>query len=576
MDPNDQLNSLVSDRYLVGVLCRKRIDLARKHRRSSFVHRCSGTKRKLPQEELVGLLPPRRHWPRLIPWQRRSSEDLPRDVANALASYVLVHLGNSQANFRWIVQLRRFLEERRAAILNWESHRVQKPTRVIPIPKGRGGHGQKYRVLTTYDLKDAIADTVFAACLRKLIDSHLSLHCYAFRLPRDGRALTHHSAVDATLRFSERCRRQPLWVSECDITGFFDSVSHEVVRRELHRLLRDIGKTPSRSLVAFIDSFLSGYSYSDVRQVALQRLSRMKVSNPNIFDAAAARRKTGIPAKDGERLGIPQGSALSCVLANVVLASADEACGKVMAHHRRSFYARYCDDVVIASTNRRITQRAMASYRIALGRLELPFHPMEVVGPHDKRRYWRTKSKDVYRWTHPRLPGLHWLGFLGYQFRRDGRVRARASSIQKELAKQQRVVDDIIAAVDRERTRAARVGRPHEVPRLKRIRYRALMHLISIGVGYPTPYILRPATNSVCWASGFTLLRSPAVDRDLLRRLDRGRGVAMRRLWGRLSALLALGQVKEEPNELAMQKQFAIKFDGSPTSYYVQFDKPCH
>ena len=136
----------------------------------------------------------------------------------------------------------------------------------------------------------------------------------------------------------------------------------------------------------------------------------------------------------GGRLGSPpkmendsafQGSRrLSCVLANVVVASADEACGRVMAHHRRSFYARYCDDVVIASdrsadysaSNGVVPNSASGTS----GAATIP--SMEGSAPR-QTTLLADQVKDVYRWTHPRLHGLHWLGFLDINSRRDGRVR---------------------------------------------------------------------------------------------------------------------------------------------------------
>ena len=101
-----------------------------------------------------------------------------------------------------------------------------------------------------------------------------------------------------------------------------------------------------------------------------------------------------------------------------------------------------------------------------------------------------------------------------------------------------------------------------------------MMHLISIGIGYPSQPLMWPATNGVCWTSGFRLLHQKRRDLSLLKTLDRGRGVALRALTARLRSLLALPGV-EELKERPVSATFVITRDGKPLSYYAQFtDNP--
>lgn len=186
------------------------------------------------------------------------------------------------------------------------------------------------------------------------------------------------------------------------------------------------------------------------------------------------------------RAGIPQGSAFSSVLANVALSRADRALRASIAAHRATFYARYVDDIVIVSTNRRVAKGAMNAYRRALRELELPDHHPETIDTtvtSASRSYWKAKSKAPYCCSLPDQPGIEWIGFLGYQMKRDGTLRVRRSSVSKEIAKQRRAIDDIIRVIDKSRLRAQRNGRTHVIPKLHRIRYAAMMHLISIGIG---------------------------------------------------------------------------------------------
>lgn len=565
------LEHYVSDRRLVAILCRKRLAMARKSRRQLFVSKFSGVQAVATHDVLLQVLPPRRHWPRLLRRERAGADDLPRANAACFAEYVLDALV-SRKQYQWTTRLRLFLDQLRDRVLNWKDSDSFKPHRHIPIPKARPGRGQKYRVLAPYALQDALVDSVFASYLRDRIDAALDPDCYAFRLPRDGRPVTHHDAVAGLRRFARMGTSRSLWVAECDIQGFFDSVSHHVTRRELFRMLGDEPSPVDPRLLAFCESFLRGYDYRDARSAALAKLARQGIANAKIYDVTATLSQNRLPvSRTG--LGIPQGSSFSSVLANVVLTAADRAVRYSTKGHRQTFYARYVDDIVVASTNRRVAASALSSYRRALRALALPDHQPLMVSSTTRRSrkaYWDAKSKAPYAWANVGSAGVRWVGFLGYQIRRDGLLRARLSSIRKESAKQRRAVDDILSKIDKARIAALKRGRTQGITRLRRICYSAMLHLISFGVGYPSRPRVWPATNGVSWASGFRLLREGPSDLSALRALDRSRGVALRALHARLVSLIRLPGAKER-QVAGTSPVWAIRRDGRPLSYHAQF-----
>jgi hypothetical protein len=97
---------------------------------------------------------------------------------------------------------------------------------------------------------------------------------------------------------------------------------------------------------------------------------------------------------DGIRRGIPQGGALSPALANIVMARVDDAV--FAAVQRNAFYARYCDDMVIASVDEGVCRRAMDAYLGALDALGLPPHPVTEFAYG--LEYFEAKSKGPFRW----------------------------------------------------------------------------------------------------------------------------------------------------------------------------------
>ena len=163
----------------------------------------------------------------------------------------------------------------------------------------------KYRVLAPYALRDAIADSVFASYVRQLVDSRLDEHCYAFRLPSGKTPITHHDAVSDLRDFAAEHDTSRLWVAECDIRGFFDSVSHDVTRRELFTLLAEVGAPSDSRPLEFLESFFAGYDYRGARQKATERLAKRNIVQSDIYDPDKALKDAHLPIRPGTRIGIP-------------------------------------------------------------------------------------------------------------------------------------------------------------------------------------------------------------------------------------------------------------------------------
>ncbi len=200
------LEEYFSDASLVAKLCRKRVDRARVNRREQFISKVSGHSFKKQSDELLEMMPPRRHWSRPTRKERRNSEHLPTVITQALKRQVLRELSRSKPRYPWVENLRVFLDKCRERALGWKPTDSYKPERINAIPKIQPGNGQKYRLIAAYNFSDNLIGSAFAAYLRDIIDPvlgpvepGLGTWCYAFRSSQNGRPLTHHDAV-ATLR----------------------------------------------------------------------------------------------------------------------------------------------------------------------------------------------------------------------------------------------------------------------------------------------------------------------------------------------------------------------------------------
>jgi hypothetical protein len=547
------------------------------------------------------MLPPRRAWNRFRPDaidRRDPTIDAPTKLARQMANHVLIELARTSPKYRWVSRLRIFLETIRSLALNWTSGDSYNFDDVHAFPKNRPGDGQKYRIVASYSLSSSLICSGFAAYLRDRIDSVLSPAVLAFRSapPDGGKPPCHHDAIETIVNMIDSTPTcADIWCAEVDIEGFFDAVSHEVAMRETKRILSWANKPVDPRCLAFLDSFFRGYDFVGSAVPAAQaKLAKHGVTAPKFATPEKALRDLGLLTSPPGRIGIPQGSAMSCVLANIVLSAADTLVGATLeakGERGEGLYLRYCDDIIIMNRRKETCDEALNTYITALRSLKLPFHqPKKIaaypgIRQHKKTHpmgwFWDGKSKASYplssNKTHKSVP---WLAFVGYQVDRTGRVRVRKSSIIKEATKQRRVAIDIIYALRKVAQQKRRRKTVHAIQDVRVIQYRAMMHLLSIGVGYPPEWGTKPAPGAVSWSNGFRGMPIKRAVVEPLRKLDKSRMRVLHYLRRRIHRMIQCGllTIKSATSSPSISSplspvvpSFRLKFAGPPLSYRYQF-----
>jgi len=248
----------------------------------------------------------------------------------------------------WIGNLHDFTVRIRNRALNTPDFRFHTPA-VRPDPKGIDGN---HRAIAIYRFEDRIISTLLTRYLRERFDGQLS-HCsYAFREPKDGRCTSHHDAIDDIYSFRGRHPEGSLWVAECDIRGFYDCIHHDVVRRAFSEFVSraaQAGKPVESKAKELFEAYLQSYTFS--RNVMREALPRLQSRSPNAtigWPLGALCEFYSNPMD--EPIGIPQGGAVSCLIANMVLNQVDIAAMPWKSSDRsRLLYARYCDDMILIS-----------------------------------------------------------------------------------------------------------------------------------------------------------------------------------------------------------------------------------
>jgi RNA-directed DNA polymerase len=229
------------------------------------------------------------------------------------------------------------------------------PVKAVEIPKS-GGRG--VRILGVPTVADRIAQTVVRLYLEPKVEPIFHPDSYGYRPGK--------SALDAVAACRQRCWRAD-WVIDLDIKAFFDSVPHE-------RVLAAVAHhTDQRWTLLYVQRWLNApLQLQDGTVVARDR-------------------------------GTPQGSAISPLLANLVMHYAFDAW---MAREFPSLaFERYCDDVVVHCTSQAQAGRVRDAIAGRLAAVGLELHP-------DKTRIVYCKDADR-RGDHE----VTSFTFLGYTFR---------------------------------------------------------------------------------------------------------------------------------------------------------------
>ena len=496
---------------------------------------------RLRGKDVGGTLPPRKMWSRAGVKERKGvdpivlrKQSILRTIFRYRESPLPPHLYKSGGNRNrvrpaerledtiWGRKLLALVEEVQRAVFSGVV--AFEAPKMFEIVKGQENGVKKFRTVASFErLLDRVILSRMTAYVRDALEPSLTEHCYSFRRDAD---ITHQLAVEHLQQWRAGFPVGSLFVAEFDIVKFFDSISHDVVRRCWDGMGFDAraGKV--------LEAYLAVYSSSET-----------------------------------ERRGLPQGGALSTVLANLVLRVADAAVQKV--DDGRLFYARFCDDVVFVHPREEGCRRAMDAYAEALRGLELPLHPVEdfVYRPADeaKTRYYGIKSKGPFRWRAAEVGECGcapWLSFLGSQIRYDGETRIRTESIENH-----------IRSLGRETAAAVREIQGGAFPPASRRRRtsgtgssvaawfaRFRNRLIAKGVGYVTAKV---QDCGMCWAGAFPRVTACADTKMQMRRLDRVREGMLCKVWNLLMARIGSSATK----------RLTRRYKGRPFSYFGFLEK---
>jgi hypothetical protein len=561
---------------IVAELCKMRVRGAAKQNEAQFLDRITKgpTRTRRPDRELLDMLPPRQEWHRNRPRLAERPRGDPSSVSFEAIIQTWRRHRRTKSSAPWFVNLCVRANSIRNRVLSADRFQYG-PLTIVAVPKDLRKH--PYRPLALLQLDDRIVDGLTARYFRETLDAALLPSCLAFRCSRGTQPPpTIHDALDAVLEEIDRHRDEPLFAAECDIQGFYDCVSHDVARTSIQELLQEAKKKDAsveldpRALHIF-EAYLGAYCFTkDVKDRALAELHAKRDPRGDfkwpLRDLEALYEPNPVPD-----VGVPQGAALSCVVANAVLHLADKEMAAVRNHGGVDLkYLRYCDDMIILSPDKRMCDEALERYCSVLKKLRLPVHSPSDVGIYAgqmKKAHWDGKSRKPYLWGNPEVHGVPWVQFVGYQVRRDGLVRVRANSLKKERKKLTDTANELLRVLEPHSGSDGNEARSHTIRRTAhQIRHRLRMRLISMAVGRRTLVHGPGKIMPMCWGHGFRGLLGKRFCTNWLKALDRHRERQIARVWRR-ARVVAPPKAEVKRGELHK----ALKYYGAPFSYLFQF-----
>lgn len=488
--------------------------------------------------QLNKILPPRKKWVNLGKNSRIDDKSKQLISSSKRNEYSLIKTIKSfkkkSPNEPWLLALDEFINDIQSSISSG-NHIISTPT-IFPKLKNdkKLNDENECRPICLFNLKDRIILSITNKFLTRLFDNYFEDCSYAFRSKKNKSGtstLNHHDCIKEISEFRRQNANKPLWVAECDMEKFYDTVNHKIAKVLFDELINQCKE--DYPLIDFskpthlFEQFLNCYAFNKTVPLS-ENLEYWKSYNiPNGYFKWVSKELQELKYYqniDAERIGIPQGGALSGLIANIMMNVADKVVLQTGA-----FYLRFCDDMIIIHPDKTICEVAKELYVNTLIGLKLVPHKFKngseliekrkdiskerrKIGEYSYESFWKGKSKGPFKWDSLDADSFPWIGFVGYEIHHEGHVRIRKKSFLKEINKQKEVIEEIRKAVKF----GMRKSRGSVIES-------AIHRLVGMSVGRVNLKNYETISNDLCWKNGFKELKPNKYSVLQIKQLDRNR-----------------------------------------------------
>ncbi|MBF0235570.1 MAG: hypothetical protein HQK65_21420 [Desulfamplus sp.] len=572
-------------------------------------------------------LPPRRSWKRPPAAQRKGlSPHKINHIAIRRTIYGYITRGNIDKT-EWGENLIVFIRNVQKRIKSPGHNDIARPEIFLKKKEsdpGCSGDDIEYRIMASYKSpEDIVIIGIIAKYFRDIFDHYLLPEVYSYRKDSD---YTRSRAIEHLCEYRQRHHGQNIYVSECDLKKFFDTIDHDVAKNALNTAIEkaehDLVEVDDRAVAIFND-YLGSYSfngYAFPKATSMLKESSLKGRIARLEESDFEKCYSNSEMKS---IGIPQGGAISTVISNLILDNVDRAVKEVVegVEDPDLFYARYCDDMIIMHKSPDRCRKGLDNYMNAAVEQKLFYHDPKKIEAYNSD-YYDHKSRDCYLWKgvdehdkskdisllaadpsrsdsesssltgnllsltgdlssltdhESRLnekksgviqclksPELRvpWVSFLGYQIKYNGQVRVRTLSIQKQKIKIKNQIEKLSQLLKKKR--GIHCSKSEILERTRK-------RLFSMSTGRKALRIHYPNVAQPCWADAFTLINMNPDSSAQLRLLDRNRDRQLRFLNKKMQDLKIKRSVQGKKRKAMGKGKSNNKFGPCPDSYHGFF-----
>ncbi|MCU0352066.1 MAG: reverse transcriptase/maturase family protein [Flavobacterium sp.] len=547
--------SYFNEYEILQLICKVRVKLAKNKSKKHLLHLLTSNPaynyhvklNSVPQNDfevnqkeltdfLLSILPPRKRWVQLGEKSRRKpnkqNEFLTSNDRNYYSLLKTIYKEKKkEEKSDWYHNLQNFINEI-IDISKGDEYEVSKPIIIPKLKDKKRKTGEnECRPICIFNLKDRIILSLTNKFLTRVFDIQFQDNSFAFRAKRNSKKqiISHHDCILSIGEYRFQNSESEIFVAECDMKKFYDTVNHKITLKLFQSLIETAKEnyptlnfeTPIKIFKSYLDSFA--------------------------FNIDIPKQTEDISK---ERIGVPQGGALSGLIANIYLNQADIELKKFDV-----FYQRFCDDMIILAKDFETCDRAKNTYVDELTKLKLFPHKFKSSDELKKvendeislNDFWNGKSKGPYKWGKVEEDGFPWIGFVGYEMDYLGNIRVRKKSLIKELSKQKTIIREIRNAIKIGMRKPKRTATESAINRL-----------IGMSVGRIGLDNFDEVSTDMCWKNGFRELTVNPHSIRQIKQLDRNRSKHYYKL---------LKEIEDPELERAEN-------DGKEKRKYVRYDKP--
>lgn len=575
-------SSFIDRDKVVKLLIRERCKFADKQfkqsQKNEFISRLyipnKEKRNKYLTNELYQLFPPRRKWCH-IGKCRKTLDTVSRNQQRLEHTYIKAK--RSHCTEQWYKNLCEYAD----SIIDIADTRK---TKVIPKPKvsvieKKRPKGENYiecRPVCSFHLKLKIILSLLNKYLTKLFDPYFLNCSYAFRVPKKGQEMMQHlNAVKDIVAYRKKHIGEILYVAECDMQKFYDTINHNFIKTRfiilLNKAKRD-GNIVSEDYKAVKQWFFMYIDCFDFLS-CVNVYNTVEYSNPfwkNIKNKGD--KKCIIKWVDGKELnkarakrnkgkvGVPQGGALSGLIANIVMNDVDKAVVKAI-DDEDILFCRFCDDMILIGNTMNRVKNVLAQYKTAIKKSKLIAHPHkpEVKEGEGMKSFWKGKTRGPYAWAERGEKIYPWITFVGFDVNWKGNLRIRKHSFKRQIEKQNKVANALIYPYQKGKQPRYCFGT---------IKASLKSRLIGMSVGRISLWNYNNNPNIRSWMSAFSILDENPWSAKQLKALDKHRAVVIARASLVLARIKCTNKKKED--NLRENQRNRFTYTGAPFSYYGQ------